>query len=410
MHSVTNSLRRGALILSAGLIAWATFALPVQAAAGHQSRAAATQSQSAQSLAGRQVRTGAGAWRLARTFSAHGHGRSVVLSDIDAVGPADAWVVGAIRNNEASTVSALVGHWNGRAWSRVAVPPGLAARFRGAASISIAASSSRNVWAFTAAGTYLRLIGNRWQFGRLPEHVMGRHDFVESTEVLSPTSVWVFGTHYIGSIYKYNFVPFAARFDGHSWHAVKLGGAGLLGAVSVISPANIWVLTGALVPGIGLRNDPEVVHWNGHSWRPMALQPRLPKHATLTGMLAESSSDIWLGGSIPNDKTGTSVLALHWNGKSWTTVSPSARPSGEDEFLTNLVPDGSGGLWAVAEALPGRALFWHYANGAWASVAVKSGWLYPALTAVPGSTSTWALAASPGLVRSLILIHGALPR
>jgi hypothetical protein len=153
------------------------------------------------------------------------------------------------------------------------------------------------------------------------------------------------------------------------------------------------------------------MHWNGHAWRPMAVQPRLPRRATLTGILATSRRDIWLGGSVPNDKTGTSELALHWNGRSWTTVSPPARPSEADEFLTNLVPDGSGGLWAVAEAVPGPARFWHYTNGAWAPpVSVKSGWLYAVLTAVPGSTSTWAVAASPGLVRGLILIHGALPR
>lgn len=113
-------------------------------------------------------------------------------------------------------------------WPHARSVPGpvLAARFRGALSIWIAASSSRNVRAFTTAGTYLRLTGNRWQFGPLPKRVMGRHDFVESTEVLSPTNVRVFGIHYIGSIYKFNFVPFAASFDGRSWHAVRIRGVG----------------------------------------------------------------------------------------------------------------------------------------------------------------------------------------
>jgi hypothetical protein len=413
---VTNSLRRGALILSAGLIASATFALPVQAAAGHQARAAAqsrdAQSQSAQSLTGRQVRTGAGAWRLARVFSARSHvaSGSVTLSGIDAQGPADAWVMGTIQN-EGNTVRALVGHWNGRSWSRVALPPGLAARFRGAEAISIGASSGRNVWAFTEAGMYLRLTENRWQFGRLPRHVMGSHDFLESAEVLSPTNVWVFGTHYIGSIDKLNFTPFAARFDGRRWHSVKVRGVGSIGPVSVISPANMWTLTGAVLPAIGLPNHPKVVHWNGSAWRPIAVQPRLPKHATLDGILAYSSHDVWIGGSVPNGKTGTSELALHWNGQSWTTVSPPARPSSADEFLISLVPDGTGGLWAAAEALPGPAWFWHYSNGAWSPpVAVKSDWLYPELAAVPGSSSVWAIAASPGLIRGLILIHGVLPR
>jgi len=397
-----NSLRRLALILSAGLIALATFALPVLAAAGHQARAA-TRSQAA-----RQARTGAGAWRLARTFSARGH--DVVLAGIDAVGPADAWVVGTL-DHEGSTLRALVGHWNGRTWARAAVPPAVAARFRGQNFDAIGASSSRNVWAFTLQNTYLRLGGNRWQFGRLPRRVITRHAFVDFTEVLSPTNVWVFGTHFIGSVYSLKFVPFAARFDGRGWHAVKLRGVGGMGPVSAISPASMWALTGAVLPAIGLRNQPRVVHWNGSAWRPMAVQPRLPKHATLTGILAESSRDIWIGGSVPNHKSGTSELALHWNGKSWESASPPARPSEADEFLTSLVPDGSGGLWAVAEAIPGPARFWHYTNGAWAPpVPVQSDWLYPALAAVPGSQSVWAIAASPGLTRGLILVHGARPR
>jgi hypothetical protein len=373
-------------------MASATFALPVQAAVGQHTRAAAqsrdaesqsAQPQSAQSLAGRQARTGAGAWRLARTFSAHGHGRSVSLFDIDALGPANAWVVGEIQNNGADAVSALIGHWNGRAWSRVALPPGLAARFRGAAYDMIAASSSRNVWAFTAEGTYLRLSGNRWQFGRVPKRVVTPKDVLEWTEVLSPRDVWVFGYHVIGSVYKFNSVPFAASFNGRSWHAVKVRGIGGIEPVSVISPANMWALTGGLLPAIGLPNHPKVVHWNGHAWRPVAVQPRLPRHATLDGILAYSSRNVWVGGSAPNDKKGTSELALHWNGTSWANVSPPAASSGDDEFLISLVPDGSGGMWAAAEAIPGPARFWHYTNGAWAPpVAVKSDWLDPQLAAV----------------------------
>jgi hypothetical protein len=407
VRSVTNLLRRAALILSAGLIASATFALPVHAAAGRQTRATA-QSQGATSLAGRQARTGAGAWRLARTFSARGH--DVVLAGIDAVGPADAWVAGTI-DRQGLTLRALIGHWNGSAWARAAVPPTLAARFRGAVLGGIGASSSRNVWAFSTAGTYLRLAGNRWQFGRVPRRVVTRKDFVGSTEVLSPTNVWVFGIHVIGSIYSLKFVPFAARFDGRCWHAVQVRGVGNMGPVSVVSPASIWALTGVDLPAIGLPDHPKVVRWNGSSWRPMAVQPRLTRNATLTGILAYSSRDVWLGGSVPNHKSGTSELALHWNGTSWATVSPPARASAADEFLTSLVPDGSGGLWAVAEAIPGPARFWHYTNGAWAPpVAVRSDWLYPALAAVPGSQSVWAIAASPGFTRGLILVHDGRPR
>jgi hypothetical protein len=275
---------------------------------GHRTRATA-QSRAAQFLAARQARTGAGAWRVARTFSAHGHGRSVSLEGIDALGPADAWVVGEIQNNQADTVSALVVHWNGRGWSRVALPPGLAARFRGTLFNAPAASSSQDIWAFTTTGTYMRRAGNRWQFGRVPKRIVTPKDSVDYAEVLSPSNVWVFGYHTIGSIDSLKSSPFAARFDGHRWRTVNVRGVGGIGPVSVISRASMWALTGGVLPAIGLPNHPKVVHWNGHSWRPMAVQPRLPRHATLDGILAYSDQDVWVGGSVPNDKAGTSELA-----------------------------------------------------------------------------------------------------
>lgn len=156
---------------------------------------------------------------LARVFSVR---QSVVLTEIDAVGTADAWVGGEIERNDGTSVRALVGHWNGRTWSRAAVPHVLAARFRGQELDAFGASSNRDVWVFSATGSYLRLTGNRWQFGRLPQRIKTRHYIIAAAEVLSPTNVWVFGTHYIGSIDRLKFVPFAARFDGRTWRAVRI--------------------------------------------------------------------------------------------------------------------------------------------------------------------------------------------
>ncbi len=350
-------------------------------------------------------------WRLDKTISVRD--RHVLLSDIHAIGPGNAWVAGEIWSKDGSVLKALIEHWSGRAWAPVPLPAGEAVRFRGASLDAIGASSGRNVWAFSSTTNgYLHLAGRRWIFARLPRQFSKERASVEYTQVFSPADVWVFGQRDIGPGTSLKSAPFAARFNGSSWETVHIGGIGSIGPVSALSATDMWSLTGTVIPiGLDFPNNPKVVHWAGRVWRAAAVQPRLPRNATLTAILALSDRDIWIGGSIPNDKTGTSELAMHWNGKSWTAASPPAPATEADEFLASLVPDGSGGLWAAAEAFPGPARFWHYTGGAWsAPFNVRPGWLYPELAAVPRSRSVWAIAFSRGLVNGLILVHGALPR
>lgn len=354
---------------------------------------------------GAQARSGIPGWRVYKTIATRD--RYVILGGIDAVSASDAWLAGAVSDAEYSTLRPLVEHWNGARWHPVTLPSTVAAKLAGTGSFGpIGASSSRNVWLMGPTGKYAHLRGTRWTVGRLPGTEKGQLA-LDSVKVFGPGDAWVFGVRYSGGTHP-KFTPYAARFNGTAWHLVAIPGHGPI-AVSALSADDMWAVIDPLP--IGTSAGPSVLHWNGTTWRAEDTQPTLPGHATLFTIMAESDDDVWVGGDAPNGRGGTSELALHWDGTSWTTASPPSAPTSTDYYLTSLVADGGGGFWGVGEALPGTPRFWHYSAGAWsAPVKTHPGWIVFPLDQVPGTRSIWAIAASASLAKGLILLHGPVPR
>jgi hypothetical protein len=281
---------------------------------------------------------------------------------------------------------------------------------------AIAATSSQNAWVFGPTGRYALLRGTRWSTGSLPRPG-ARRLLVTSAVAFNPGTAWAFGVRFIGPESHLRFAPYAARLLRGTWRAVRVPGSGFI-VVSAVSASDMWALTGAVPPATGLPSRPRVLHWDGVAWRAEA-QPTLTGHATLSGILARSATDVWVGGSVPNGKTGTSELAEHWDGTSWTTASPPAAPAASDYYLTNLVPDGSGGFWAIGQRFSGSIRLWHFTAGAWSEPLTISArwvqpklarWVQPVLDWVPGTRSIWGINPDSLLYKGLILLYGPVPR
>lgn len=149
-------------------------------------------------------------------------------------------------------------------------------------------------------------------------------DYAWGIAARSPRDVWVVGydkrwdsstaegvsdsaaiAHWDGRVVR-NFHPFGAR----------TGRSSILTGVAAVAGDDVWAV-GDSGPSTyrGSERSPRVVHWDGRSWRNVAL-PRLNKTAYLADVVALSASDVWAVGGIGYLDTKL-PLALHWDGHAW---------------------------------------------------------------------------------------------
>jgi hypothetical protein len=258
------------------------------------------------------------------------------VNELEAVGgssPNNVWAMGSLLL-VTETVDRAV-HWNGKHWSRAAVP-------------------SRGAFAPT----------------------------ITSIVATSDSSAWAFGC-YCGA----SDSPFIAHYFRGRWHDVtpaNLGTTGGIDTASVISPSNIWAV--AAQPNIDISN---VLHWNGRRWSvvrmPASLAFGADRFFAGGGILATKTGGIWLAGAV-----GSSYkpAIIHFYRGRWT-ITKIAAP----DYLTALVSDGHGGMWSASWPVGNiSAQIWHYTAGRWSRSAnpagIKPQYRITWMAAVPGSRTT----------------------
>ncbi|HEY2639321.1 MAG TPA: hypothetical protein VGI66_05500 [Streptosporangiaceae bacterium] len=376
-------------------------------------------------------------WRRSAAVAA-GRGVSTTVNSITAVSAKDAWAIGA---EGLKPGTGLVDHWAGTSWRRVRLPAKVQRGWNAFASESVlGAASSTDVWAISSGPTgptrsrmqihYLRLDGRRWSVGTIPGTAVGSGKathfvLVQTVKVISPTDVWAFGgVIRSGSV---PIEPLAEHFDGRRWARRPVPGNGLVVSVAVFSARKILALVGSN-DNLGLGTPtPSLEQWNGTSWTPSAVQPpHLPPSplAGLTAMYAGPDGHIWLAGDRPRYSPAsgyTHVDFIAERSRSGWKVTDLKTPVPSSDFpIAGIVPDGSGGLWAlgITETQSSSQLLWHFAHGAWTAA------LRPAfggdlgalvqLAAVPGTRSVWGVGSylqkTPSSETGLIAIDGPTPR
>jgi len=286
------------------------------------------------------------------------------FGDAVALSSRDVWAVGDVALSTGGT-RPFIRQWNGRSWTIKRLP----SRYGSAQLFAVAASSARNAWVFGGyrdSAMHSHVFALQWhgswsQRGTWPSN----DQQIDSAVVLSPRDVWTFGSlgtwHFNGSRWRSFVLPFE------------------LHRASAISATDIWAV--GVDPAT---RAPVVARWHAGRWRthPVAPIASGPPGPQFDGILARSDRDVWVvGGTVTS--TGTpKPLVLHWSSGKWRQVS-LAQPGN----LSDVTPDGSGGLWASFLGPYGAATVAHYSAGHWRVVS---------LPRVPGrSTSTSALARVP---------------
>jgi hypothetical protein len=348
-------------------------------------------------------------WQVTATIAPHN--QEVQLNAVTAISKRDAWAVGVIGPSTGD----IVLHWNGTSWQQVAVPSRVMAKVSVLGSVG--ATSDRNVWAFDGSGDYLRFNGSTWTAGRVPTFPGGKNGLVVASGLaVGANGAWLFGFDSTAS----KFISYAARFNGRTWQAVSLPGPigqfGVLDA-SAVSASDIWAVVEG---GPGQRTANGLLHWNGRRWLSVTLTAYLAHNTNLISVLALPGGDVWVAGAIPSGHNDWGVTAL-WNGHAWTVGKLPSDPTTKQDVISDLVPDGAGGVWAMGFTPQDCAgPMWHFSARVWTDTGLVGCSVGACvhgpegLANVPGTTSVWAVGGQPDSrvpngEAGLVMLYGSQP-
>ncbi|TDC86669.1 hypothetical protein [Actinomadura sp. 7K507] len=267
----------------------------------------------------------------------------------------------------------------------------------------------------------------RWQNGAWVEYELqnlSSHGTIDDVDAVGPEDVWISGTKHHDSGLR---TPYAAHFTGTGFTQVELPESAQQGGADLRADASgIWLTTyngyyrRAGAAWTRLATSPDVYrhtsyiradndiwvlgapsqtettllarHWDGRSWQSVPMQQPTP-YTAFTDMIALSPDDAWAIG-IDRYTSPTTPVLMHWDGTAWTRVTP---PSGFNEF-NKIVQGEDGTLWVVGHLTdePAKPGLLRYGGGAWERVPTtavpgKADFNASALAVVPGTGALWTL-------------------
>ncbi|RFU38338.1 hypothetical protein DZF91_28230 [Actinomadura logoneensis] len=164
---------------------------------------------------------------------------------------------------------------------------------------------------------------------------------MNTVTIASKKDGWAFGSGYRPNT-KPAVVPFSYHWNGKTWKYVALpkGLDGNVWDASIVSPSNAWAVSS---PGEGPGDGPNaVLHWNGKRWS--VVKRDLPGHPG--SVKAFSSKNVWVfGAGVAAPGSGT----WHYDGRTWKPVKTGT-----------FMPDGvsatsATNMWTYGrDAAPGK--------------------------------------------------------
>jgi hypothetical protein len=330
-------------------------------------------------ITGTAATAGAGkapSWRVAHVFA--GQPLADLLA-VTATQPGDAWAFGDGKNARPAAV-----HWNGKSWT-ISYLPHATDRPQ-----EVSETGRTNVWAAggicgqVSTTPYVsRWNGRTWRTTLFPKAPCGASAVVTT----GPSDGWLFNEE-SGS------PTVALHFTGKTWNKVALGRVGAVLSASAVSRTNVWAAT------YTLRDQLLVVHWNGRSWRTVAIPAapvRRADHVYPIQFVTPGANNLWLTTNVVNNNQEVPGLSLvlHRDGSGWHWIKVAF----SDQVL-NAAPDGRGGLWANALTNSPSTIydFVHYSDGKWTRQSVPTAGIPPvvgtedvfSLALIPGTQMVWA--------------------
>ena len=278
--------------------------------------------------------------------------RAVRLQAVSAASAKDVWAVGYDSNRSRDKV--LIEHWDGASWTIAPSPsPGV-----GAILNDVAALGPKDVW---AVGRYqdpnvdiTKALIEHWDGSRW-SRIAARDDSqsagksgLDSLAAISANDVWAFGWHLDATGHE---DPLGEHWDGSRWSKVVLptvsNSSRFIWAATAISSQDVWTVGNGIVSGTTIRGFSE--HWDGSQWRVADVAAPNPGDTWVRSISARGPSDLY---AVVQDNSSARSAIEHWDGDAWTY-----QPVAALDAPTSLVGVAAAGrrLFAVGgrEGYPG---------------------------------------------------------
>lgn len=222
----------------------------------------------------------------------------------------------------------------GGLWTEIPTAPGETGRIN-----AITSTSKRDAWLVgdqrgTDMGAPIMTQhwnGRSWTVADVPTAPNSIGGGLLGVSAVSPRDVWAAGWLQIQDrvipdpdggpteIVSHN-EGFVSHWDGRSWKRVALpqpypGWA--LNSISASGPNDVW----AVGNGFGEDDKPLAMHYDGSEWTVMPTPPFGGLYGEFNSVVANSPTDVWaVGRTLLDEKDRGHALVMHWNGRSWTRI------------------------------------------------------------------------------------------
>jgi hypothetical protein len=269
----------------------------------------------------------------------------------------DIWAVGGLLDRLARppVFRPIAEHFDGNSWQVVPTP----FLDHGNTLISVAGVASNDVWAVGAQygpnfGFGESLIehwdGGSWTIIDSPTSTV-QHTALTGVTAIASNDVWAVGQ----GVGDHHSDALVEHWDGSSWSVVSSSAFTGVDVEKISADAgnDIWALGLASTFFGGPFNGPAVLHFDGTSWTPIAMQTQLgPGDRLSGGLTALSPTDVWAVGAVFGADDHPRAAIAHWDGSSWQDVlSPGVTGPGVTmSQLGSVAAISPTDIWAVGES------------------------------------------------------------
>jgi len=228
---------------------------------------------------------------------------------------------------------------------------------------SVSASSASDIWA--VGQTSIHFDGSKWTAFSVPDIHGDNTSRLGGVVDFAPNNVWTVGIINIG---LGNTNQVIEHFDGTKWSIApgpkfQPGDEPSLESVTALSPSDMWA-AGFILTNGGQSLFPLFEHYDGTAW---TIFETAFSDATIFGVSADASNDVWAVGSIAESAT----FVEHYDGSTWTVV-PSPNPGFGFNILFGVVALAPNNVWAagyfteqVNSTRPAKTLIEHWDGTSW---------------------------------------------